>query len=337
MVRVDVLTGYRELASTAPEWLSLCRSAAAASPYNHPGWVLSWWRQRHRTGLRWRAVTARDARHRLTGILPLVRFPDGTVRFAGYDLHDEAAGLAVDGGLPALWGAATDLLGSRGDCTGLDLPTLASADLAALRGVVAPRRLRVTGLDPGARLDLTGGWDRIFATLPSSRRKRIRAERRALERDHGSVGFDLVTHPGDVVTAAEELWRLREASWRARGRYGELAEHVRGDQLLTFLRELAREPLLAGVLRVARLRAGAVVAAAALQLLVGRRLWYPLCAFAPPLARYGPGRLLLAECAREAAERGCSAFELGRGVERYKFTVGAVRYELPDVTVGRAD
>ena len=58
-----------------------------------------------------------------------------------------------------------------------------------------------------------------------------------------------------------------------------------------------------------------------------------MCGFAVDLGRYAPGRLLLSECIRAAIQAGLSCLELGRGVEEYKFALGATRYELPDVSL----
>jgi CelD/BcsL family acetyltransferase involved in cellulose biosynthesis len=137
-----------------------------------------------------------------------------------------------------------------------------------------------------------------------------------------------------TTSAVDEFWALREATWQQRGRYEQLAAHIKGVPLRSFLRELAAGTgAHEGLVAVGRLTVGESLAAAALLLHARRRVWYAMCAFASPLAKYGPGRLLLAEAVRACIERQLDALELGRGVEPYKFTLGAIRYELSNVTL----
>jgi CelD/BcsL family acetyltransferase involved in cellulose biosynthesis len=315
-----------------PPWLDLAERSDAATPYNHPRWITTWWRQRRRLGLEWRCFAGRD-RGRLLGVLPLVCYPDGVVRFAGHDMCDSAEALADGHHLHRLWDDALTNLREDTGCRVLDLPTLGCRDAATLGGL-DPGGLRVYGIDPGARLPLPSTWARYWSTVTVSRQKRMQAERRALERDHGAINFEVIDGGAAMASAVGEFWALREAAWQQRGRYEQLATHVKGVPLRSFLRELAAGICARdGLVAVGRLTVGDSLAAAALLLHARRRVWYAMCAFAPPLARYGPGRLLLAESVRASIERQLDAVELGRGVEPYKFALGAGRYELPNVTL----
>jgi len=331
-MRVDLLGTEQAVDAMLAGWLDLAHASTAATPYNHPGWVLSWWRQRRRAGLSWRCFAGWEADGELVALLPLVRYPDGVVRFAGHDLHDAAEALADGDRLPQLWRAAVAELQRSGDCPVLDLPTLGDRDAAALNDLGFGSCLSVYDVDPGARLVLPSSWPEYLDGLTASRRKRMRAERRALEKDCGVAGFEMIRGGADIAGAVAEFWELRETSWSQRGRYDELAEHVRGVPMRAFVMELAaaadRD---ADLMAVGRLTAGGQLAGAALLLFAGNRVWYAMCAFAPALAKYGPGRLLLSECVRASIETGLAAVELGRGVEEYKFALGATRYELPSV------
>lgn len=316
-----------------PAWTDLSTRSEAATPYNHPRWITAWWRQRRALGLELRCFAGRDGSDGLIAVLPLVRYPDGVVRFSGHDQHDSAEALAEPADLQHLWGSALDQLRQDAVSRVLDLPTLGARDRATLCDLV-PDAVQIYDRDPGARLALPTSWARYWSTLTASRQKRMRTERRALERDHGTVRFDMVGDGSEVASAVDELWTLRETAWQQRGRYAQLAAHVRGAPLRAFLGELAARPDPSDQLvAVGRLTVGGSLAGAALLLHARRRVWYAMCAFAPRLAKYGPGRLLLAECVRIAIERRLDAVELGRGVEPYKFALGASRYELPSVTL----
>jgi CelD/BcsL family acetyltransferase involved in cellulose biosynthesis len=329
-MRVRVLTTTPEVKAITPAWTGLIERYAASVPFIHPDWVLSWWQARQSEGLEWRCYAGWGEDGRLGGVVPLVRYPDGVVRFAGHDLHDVATAVVSDQLRERLWQLVIGSLRADGGAVALDLPTLAADDMTAVSGCVPGGELRVYDVDPGARIVFPAGWDAHLASLPASRRKSMRAERRALERDHGPAVFDVVDGSG-VLGAVDYLWALRERSWRVRGRYEELAEHVRGSRLREFLSGLAARCAGSGLVAVGRLSVAGQVIGSALLLRGGSSAWYAMCAFAPEFSRYGPGRMLLAECARDAAESGMTCLELGRGVEDYKFALGAARYELPCV------
>ncbi len=331
-MRVDLLCTEQAVDALLPGWLDLAHASAASTPYNHPGWVLSWWRQRRHAGLSWRCFAGSDADGKLVALLPLVRYPDGVVRFAGHDLHDSAEALTDRDRLQRLWRAAVVELQRSGNCPVLDLPTLGDRDAAGLNDLGLGSCLSVYDIDPGARLVLPSSWPDYLDGLTASRRKRMRAERRALENDRGSARFEVIRSGADIAGAIGEFWELRETSWHQRGRYDELADHVRGAPMRAFVMELATTADCdADLMAVGRLTAGDALAGAALLLFSGDRVWYAMCAFAPALAKYGPGRLLLSECVRASIETGLTVIELGRGVEEYKFALGATRYELPSV------
>jgi CelD/BcsL family acetyltransferase involved in cellulose biosynthesis len=329
---VELLSTVAAVESVAADWLRLHQCSDSATPFNHPLWVLSWWHWRE-LGLKWRCYVCHGRDGRLAGVLPLVGYPDGTVRFAGHDLHDVASAVAGHREQGVLWQRAVDDAREAREATVFELPTLGDHDLAALRVASSGTGPQVSGFDPGARIVLPGSWEEFWASLSATRRKRMAAERRALERHHGAVRFEMVDSADGVLRAVDELWMLREISWQARGRYEELASHVRGPVLRTFLATLAARCAGTGLVAVGRLAVDDGTIGSALLLRTRGRAWYAMCAFAADFSRYGPGRLLLSECVRAAVDIGLSSLELGRGVEGYKFALGATRYEVADVSL----
>lgn len=321
-----------EVEAVVPDWLRLHAVSASSTPFNHPTWILSWWRERQDLGLRWSCYVGRDRDGGLIAILPLVRYPEGAVRFAGHDLHDVAANLVDEPGRVETWRKMIENSAQLEANSTLDLPTLSDKDMDALR-LLAGNHLHIYDIDPGARIELPAAWDEYWAALPTKRQKRMRTERRALEQDHGPVRLDVVDGGADLVGAVDEFWALREVSWQTRGRYAKLADHVRGVAMRSFLGELASASKGSGLTAVAHLTAGNHTIGSALLLRAGQRTWYSMCTFAPQFAEYGPGRLLLAECVRSAIAEGQTHLELGRGVEEYKFALGATRYELSNVAL----
>jgi len=330
-VRIEVLTNLHDVERLAPGWSQLAARHSEATPFNHPTWVLTWWRHRRRHAIQWRCAAGWDRRGELIGVLPLVRYPDGIVRFCGHDLHDTAAALVDKDHLGWLWTSTATQLRRMDGPTTLDIPTIAEADRNALQ--VSGLAIRSYDDDPGAYIVLPTSWEDFWSGLSTSRRKRVRAERRGLERDHQFVSFEITDKGSDLDASIDLLWRMREESWMRRGTYNTLAPWARGRAIREFLHDLAGCGARDTIPAVAALRVGSGIAAMALLLVMHDRAWYYMCTYDLDYSRYGPGRLLLAECTREAISRGFTTLDLGRGDESYKFTLGASRKVLKNVTV----
>lgn len=332
-MKLAVLTDEADVYALIGEWQSLATTLPESTPYSRPTWVLPWWRHRQRTGTSWLcfAVYADDGA--LTGVLPLIRYSDGTIRYAGYDLHDIAEALTAADRAAELWLSVVGWIRDNAAPAVIDLPTLSTRDRACLGALAAD--VTDIDLDPGAVIELPSTWEEYQLGLSRRRRQNLAYYRRRLERDHGRVTFAVTV--GDQHSLREHLWALwsmRERSWKDRGRYDELANHARGEPLRAFLTELAHDAA-ADVhpAQVASLYAGSRLIAAELLLRSGPRLWIPIRTFDPDFAMYRPGQHLAAECIRYAISLGCQRFELGRGIEPYKFELGARRYDLTNTIV----
>lgn len=322
-----VLTTEEQVNALTAEWQELAATLPASTPYSRPSWVMPWWRQRRALNLSWLCFTIRDGSGRLTGVLPLVRYPCATVRYAGHDLHDIAASLTANNLASGIWLEALNWLHDNGSNQSVELDTLDPHDRECLRHL--PFSVKDTDIDPGAAIALPAEWDHYLSGLSPNRRKQSRWERRALARAHGEVTFKVAKDATQLTPDIDALWELRERSWIQRGRYAELAPHVRGQSIRDFLHELASA---AGTdihpAQVAMLTAGTTLVAADLLLRSDSRIWTPMTAFDPDHARFSPGRLLMFDCIRYAIGQGCTSLELGRGIEQYKFDLGARRYDL---------
>jgi CelD/BcsL family acetyltransferase involved in cellulose biosynthesis len=329
-MRLSILTDVRSVDRLVPAWRQLADGHPASNPFNHPGWVTAWWSQRREPGLVWRCVVGWDGDH-LVGLLPLVRYPDGTVRIAGHDLLDIASTLVSKELCARLWSGAAMWLREIDGSTTLDIPVIADDDLKAVRALGL--NVRVKEEDPGAYVELPRSWDTYLSTLSAGRMKRMRWERRQLEAHHGPVTFEIITDSDQLISAVESLWQVRERSWRKRQRYDELMPWARGESIKRFLRALVGYGSRGMQPAVSVLRAGENTVAMALLLYGQGAAWYYMCTYAPEYGRYGPGRLLLAECIRAAIGQGLRILDLGRGDESYKFALGAKRRVLANVTI----
>src|SRR5205814_3923597 len=126
-MRIKVMTDLHDVEQLRPGWRQLAVESSAANPFNHPSWVLAWWRHRRRYGIEWRCAAGWEA-GQLVGVLPLVRYADGVVRFGGHDLHDTAAALVDPEHLQSLWSSTAAQLRHMDGPATLDIPTIAEAD-----------------------------------------------------------------------------------------------------------------------------------------------------------------------------------------------------------------
>lgn len=335
-MHATVATTDSDVRALAPRWAGLSARHPAASPFNSPGWSLAWWdawwRQRAPGAIEWRCVAATAGPGRLDGVLPLVRFPDGVTRYAAPELVDLASVLIDGDRLARFWTAAAAALRDRDGPGTLVIPVASEADCAA--AVRAELDVRVDEVQPCARIDLPGTWEEYWSGLPAGRRRLWRSERRRLSAEYGTVGLDVCCDPAELSGQIIQFWKFREESWRQRDRYGQLAPGSAGPGLRWFLSGLASRAALGLQPAVARMRAGDAVAAMSLMFFARDRVWYYMSAYDVGFARYGVGRMLLADCIRYSLETaGMATFDLGRGIEPYKFALGACRYDLPSITI----
>lgn len=331
----QVLTTEPEVLAVVEEWRQLARELPQATPFGQPSWVLPWWRQRREENISWLCFAMREDGE-LSGLLPLVRCVDTVIRFAGYDLCDAVGAVTRPDSIANLWQFAVDWMRGQLAPAVVDLPVLAAHDRVSL-GFMG-REASDVDMDPGAVINLPSTWEDYLAHFSAKRRKGWQYELRRMERDLGRPDFEVTTDSSLLRQHLHAFWELRERSWTQQGRYAELADHVRGIRLLDFLNALAdAAPEDPSTARVARLLVTGRLAATAVLLKTGPRIWVPMTTYDPELARYRPGYHLLLRCVRHAIGESCAALEMGRGVEQYKFDLGAHRYELTNtvLTIGQ--
>ncbi len=288
------------LAALEPEWTALWRRAAA-SPFQHPAWLLPWWRQ---FGAGEPRVTLlRDDDARVVALLPL------------YELRSEGKVLPIGVGLSDYCDALIDPTA----------PPDAAARLldAALRETRLPCHL--VDLPPGSALRRAtppAGWQAnihvgppcpvlLPGAVPARQRRKLRMARHRAAR---IGGFDVIE--GDAKLF-EELVRLHEPRWGESGVLNDAA--VRAFHAAA-LAGLSR----AGLLRFRGLRLAGAVAAVIYALQSDTRVFFYLSGFDARRAFESPGTLLLGSMIDEARARGVTELHFLRGAEAYKYAWGAV-------------
>lgn len=307
------------LEALRPEWEALWTRLPDASPFQHPAWLLAWWRQFGTAEPR--AAWMRDAAGQLIGVLPLYVLAEGgaggrrKLLPIGAGLTDyqdmlvepqAAAPLAASGLVAAL------------DEGGGSMPRPDLADLiclppgSALRGAAPPAgwRAELVAADPCPVLDLS-------CPVPARQRRKLRMNQHRADRIGGWTVEQATAETFEALW--HELERLHQARWIASGEAGVLAD----PRVPAFLRDAAGWMLPAGLARLYAVRLRGRIAAACLVLVARDALLLYLSGYDAAFAHESPGTLLLGHMLEEASREGRREVHFLRGGEAYKYAWGA--------------
>ena len=325
----------------AAEWDALLDADPQASLFQSPRWIRTWdavlggqRRLRTRTFRREGALVAVAAE----SVEP-VRLPDGVrevVRFAGgTEVTDYLGPVAAPGDRAVVaeaWVAALVadrawdevVLGGLAADAGWHEALATAATAAGLRLVDA-------GVDAVCPVvDLTGGYQAYLGRLPGRLRQEGARKARKLARDVGP--HEVVTVAGAGLTEGVEAFL--DLAARADDEKGGF---FRRPEMRRWFHALADEYGPDGTFRLHRLDAGGLPAAMTVSLVdTARGVWGLYnSALDPDLAALGPGVVLVNGLIEAAATEGCTAFDLLKGDEAYKYRLGAVDRVLHTLTLVR--
>lgn len=315
-VSAEVIEDFEVLEALEPEWWNLWTRCPVALPFQTPAWLIPWWRHFSPGSLF--VLVARKG-GRMIGLAP------------GY-IEDGPLGRRI---LP-LGISVSDHLDILVD------PQCAEPAMAGLVAAASSRSAdwdiwELEELPPGAaalRLPLPAGCvDQVAAQsacpilpllderggrspLPRAKRRQLNLARNRAGR-RGEVRIEEAA-AGSVIPALEELFRLHQKRWEARGDEG-APESVR-----SFHCDAAPRLQRAGLLRLYLLRIADRVVAAHYGLAHQARVYFYLTGFDPDYDFESPGTILLGHAIEQAAAEGCREFDFLRGREAYKYDWGAV-------------
>ena len=315
---VDELREGAALAELAGEWAELWSADAKATPFQHPAWLLPWWRQFGPDG-ELRAVTLRDDAARLAGFLPLYTYRASI----GADRQLLLVGAGTTDYLDGVWapwapGAALrGLAYARREMDGWEVASLQQVrGASALYGAAEELSLPLREAEPCSVLEIAAG-------VPAKVRVNGNRYRRMAER-RGELCCDLVQEPAEALVAFEALAGFHGERWRDRGEAGVLHD----PRVLAHHHESLPALLSAGLLRLFRLTLGGETIGVLYGLADGpqvpeRRLYLYLIGFEREAAALSPGGLLLQGAWDYASAHGFFKLDLLRGGEAYKRLWGA--------------
>ncbi len=316
-MRAEVLSTLE--APTVSEWRRL--AVRRENPFVLPEWHETWL-EAH-PGACPVVIAARRADGALAGVIPLISRP-GSRWLEGpggpyADWFDPACDPADEPAVAAAAASVLDRLPGLWRCDRACESWLGELD-AAVRG---SRRWTLQPRPQNTVLNVADLTARVGAqgkTASELRRhgRRLRAQRWAQVRCSRT--------PGQADRDFDALLRLHAARWGP--------DHF-DPQSLAFQREFARRCARRGWLRLWVLEAGGRMVAANYGWRLGSTAFGYLQAFDPEFSRYRPGAVLADHAVRAAAAEGCSAFNMLRGGEQFKRTLGAHEQPLASAAVLR--
>jgi CelD/BcsL family acetyltransferase involved in cellulose biosynthesis len=311
-----------QLEKLRPAWECLSARDRRATPFQHPAWLIPWWRHVGEGSLL--TIALRDGAQ-LAGLLPMYVYPDAGVRRLfplGIGTSDYCDALCLPGreaevmeaGLAALHG-----LRDRFDVA--EIPQLREG--SPLLEAAAPGWTCSTGdAEPCPATQLPASFEALRDNVSAKTLRDLRSVRkRAAE---AGATWEAATDD-TLPELLEALFRLHGARWAMRGEGGVLED----PRVQAMHREAAPLLLRSDLLRMIALRLDGRVVAVLHALAdppgrAGRRLYFYISGFDPGLDRLSPGMLLVGEAIERAIAEGIATADFLRGEERYKSFWGAV-------------
>jgi len=294
------------------EWDSLVRSRERPSPFLLHGWLLEWWR--HYGEGNELAIQVAYRAGRLVGALPMcVRRKYGlrVLSFVGGDDSSLADVLVEED----VQGEVSSALVERGTSAGHDFAELSGLS-ARSRFVEAlgPSRLSLVQRSEAPVLDLAPGWQEVYTSkLSSKKRNHYRRRRRQLA-DAGRVEVDIARTADELERALDDAFRLHVLRWNGRPDGSGFATPVGRSFHRASIRALA--PL--GVPRIVTLKIDGQPVAFHYYLVLDGRMYVYRIAFDPSFGRLSPGVINTLDAIENAAAEGATRVEFLGGAERYK-------------------
>ncbi|GAB3652406.1 GNAT family N-acetyltransferase [Ramlibacter alkalitolerans] len=312
--RAQAIASPAALERLRAEWEALWAQVPDATPFQHPAWLLPWWRHIARGTLA--ATAVRSPAGELVALAPLYVYPDGERRQLfplGIATSDDLTVLVRPGWEAQALCCIAAQLAARADFDAIACPQQRAGSLVLDLPCPPGWQQEIRACEPHPVLDL-----RAAQAMPKAMRDNVRHCRSRGERA-GTVTCETAgaQHIEEFLAALE---RLHAQRWAGRGESGVLQDA----RVRAMHREAAPQLQAAGLLRLQALRVDGRIVAVLYCLAHGRRWQYYLGGFDPAQAAISPGTLLVAHAIAQARAEGATAFDFLRGQEAYKYRWGAV-------------
>ncbi len=305
---VEEATTTADLERLRPEWEALWAADPSATPFQHPAWLVPWWKH-VAEGKLW-TLAVRDS-GRLVGLVPLYVYTQASgsrdAFLLGIATSDYLDALTVSNGVVPAVLSHLDRCRDRWDV--LDLQPLRPG--SPLRSAAGPAGWH----DQPSEADVCPVLP-LPAVFGPNLLQNLRYYRRRADRAGAAVEAATAANLDELFDA---LQRLHAARWATRGQAGVLA----ADAVRRAHAESLPQLLSAGLLRMYGLRLAGKVVSVFYGLADRRRVYYYLGGFDPAHQSLSPGTLLIGHAVDQATAAGAEAFDFLKGQEPYKYLWGA--------------
>jgi CelD/BcsL family acetyltransferase involved in cellulose biosynthesis len=316
--------------SLAETWRALLALDPAASVFHTPQYLAVWWDE-----------FGGDASLRILsieddgvprGIVALVAYADGAIRFAGdHDTTDYRGPVSAPEDRDAIATAILDALATDPTWSVFDVDGLASdsgwPEAFTRVAKAAGYSVEEEHQDACPRVAIAGSYEAYLASLDGKLRHEIGRKARRLEREAGAFTVRLATEES-LDDDLDRFFAMHRTSQGPKGRFMH-------EGMATFFGSFAWMLFSQGWLRLAILEIGGEPWAGAYAFRYGDAWGVWNSAYDHRRRELAPGMVLMAECIRLAAEEGRETFDLLRGTEPYKYRFGAIDVPLIRLQIRR--
>jgi CelD/BcsL family acetyltransferase involved in cellulose biosynthesis len=306
-LRTRILTNSEGLRGIASEWEDLW-SRSAATPIQHPDWVISWVETFSPQNIR---VVEVRLGPKLVGLAPLLIYPragEQVLAFLAGGVSDYLDLLVDPQCEHEVVPAILDAIKGVSEWTVMDLTDLPSNSVL--------NRTRLAGLaaqhDYCSAVLLPKTAEELLQHFSKRQRANLRQARSRIQRAGGAWVEQATAET--LLAFMEDLFRLHASRWLRDGQDGVLAD----ENVKTFHKKAAPRLLARGILRLYRLRVGEQTVAVIYTLFGFTTVFCYLQGYDPDFAALSPGTHLMFSVMQDAIKSGIRKFDLLRGEETYK-------------------
>jgi CelD/BcsL family acetyltransferase involved in cellulose biosynthesis len=309
---LDMISRASAFASLEEEWDGLVRTRSRPSPFLLHRWLAGWWRHYGDGGELAVHVARRDGR--LVGALPLCvrsRYGLRVLSFLGGESSSLADLLVTDDESPEVASALAERAVSSGqdfaDFSGLP----AGSRLVAALGSSG---LRLIERSEAPVLDLSAGWEAVYQSKLSSKKRNLHRRRRRQLAELGRVEVAVARTHAELEHALEDAFTLHVRRWSGRPEGSGFATPVGRSFHHATTQALAQ----LDVPRIVTLKIDGRPVAFHYYLVLEGRMYVHRIAFDPAYGRFSPGLINTLDAIETAAAEGATRVEFLGGAERYK-------------------
>jgi CelD/BcsL family acetyltransferase involved in cellulose biosynthesis len=329
---LDVQVGCNEECFDLPQWTQLMAEDPNGHVFATPEWNRLWWEEFGAdkdllllTMMRGENVAAlvplyrkREAGKKVLRFIGGIDLTDYLGPICSLDDRDDVARALVD------WLSRTSVEWDELDAHNMPVP-LGFAEYLVDYADRCGMHLHIEQEETAAVLPLPDKWDHYLASLDSKDRHELRRKRRRVERDHP----DAIVRTATPETLESDFKSFVEMHRGAEGHKG----HFMRPEIATFFERVAHAFMELGWLRLDITEIAGRPIASTFGFVHGRTFYLYNSAYEPELARLSPGFVHVSELIKRSIEEGLETFNFLRGLEKYKYQMGAQAVPLNNVRV----